>query len=106
MQLQAARRARRTGKAPALCQDWDTRDEESRLAFLRNIPNLGDYVAPGWKPLQDFFVSKIDEYSDGRSLGSRDLAAALKPGLGYGITQEGEFQVYVTSFQRLKVRYE
>ena len=84
-----------------------------------NIPNLGDYVPPGWRrvSLSDKIgctdrrgISRdLDAYFvDASGMGQPDepaltlaqFAAVLEPGKGYATVSEGQFQVHVGVYER------
>jgi len=73
------------------------------------FPNIGDYTPPGWERVEgaEWFVDKTGWGSEGEpALTVRGFQAALveyvreNPRHGYAITEEGQFQVYVTAFRK------
>jgi len=76
---------------------WDKAEIESFPPFP--FPLLGDYVAPGWKMIHEYFVDSSGfGTEDEPALTAEAFIKLLKPGRGYGITGEGQFQVYVGEF--------
>jgi hypothetical protein len=64
------------------------------------FPNLGDYVPPGWVKTNEYFVNSSGwGASDEPALTARQFIEKLQPGLGYAITEVGQFQLYVGEFK-------
>lgn len=117
---QAARRAAKVRKQP---QMFDARDLERAakgdFSGIAGIPNLGSYLPKGWKrvSLKDeegthgvymgdnsgfgaYFVDKSGWGSPGEpAMTVKELARRMKPGLGYAMVEEGQFQVKVGVFK-------
>lgn len=119
-QAEAAAQAARNKLEPYLAEA----DDVGRLDRLRRIPNLGTYLPTGW--------ARVDASSfghdNGRGAGSvdgvpyyfvdksgfgtpcepaltaRQFADRVKPGYGYAIVEEGQFQVGIGMFKRLPNR--
>lgn len=82
-----------------------------------NIPNLGDYVPPGWRrvSLSDKIGYRgydrgLDAFwVDSSGMGAADepaltlnqFAAVLESGKGYAVVSAGEFQLYVGVYERV-----
>lgn len=83
-------------------------DCRAKPEWVRDIPNLGDYVPKGWELDADAdddglaFVDKAGNGDGGRSMSLADLIEWLRPGYGYGIVEEGMFQLYVGRFKRIE----
>lgn len=90
---EAGRRAAQAQRLPYVIANQEEIDSYDRLPF----PNLGYYVPTGWRETQRFFLDKSGR-GDGLALGLRELKARLKPGCGYAIVEEGEFQAYTGEF--------
>lgn len=68
---------------------------------LRRIPNLGDWTPDGWTEVERYFVDKSGFGRDGEpALTAQKFAKRIKPGLGFGIVEEGQFQIYIAAFAR------
>lgn len=100
------RKAKRLGKAPLVFKTDADVDER-----FGQIPNLGNYTPKGWRHLEgrDLFVDKSGfgaEYELALTVdGYRARLKALRlenPHYGFGIVQEGQFQVYIGVFERAK----
>lgn len=101
---QSGRRARKLGKTPLVFSGKEAIETE-----VRGIPNLGEYVPKGWEHLEgrDLFADKTGWGSESEpALTFRGLCEELgrryeeDPAYGYGIVEEGEFQIYVGTFKR------
>lgn len=84
-----------------------------------NIPNLGDYLPATWARVnlatawgsrrgldEDMNALFVDKSGVGRpgepALTLDEFLEALRPGYGYAIVEEGQFQVYVGVFEHPK----
>ena len=70
------------------------------------FPNLGDFNPPGWEQTQSWFCDKTGwGRSDELALTWEQLKKRLQcyimenPTHGFAITEEGQFQLYVTAFR-------
>lgn len=65
------------------------------------FPNLGDYCPPNWEREETYFVDKWGLGRDDEpALTIPRFCQLLKPGKGYAIIEEGEFQVIVGEFTK------
>ena len=63
------------------------------------FPNLGYYRPKGWELVGEYFVDSSGFGRDDEPALSIDqFLEKLKVGYGYGLIEEGEFQVYVGEF--------
>jgi hypothetical protein len=99
---QAGKKARKRGKSPFVPAGPENVENWPPFPF----PNLGDFNPPGWEQTQSWFVDKT-------GLGERWEPAltwqqlknelqeyiAENPGHGFAITEEGQFQLYITAFR-------
>ena len=100
---QAARKARKRGKTPFVPDGPEMVENWPPFPF----PSLGDFDPPGWERTEDsWFVDKSgwgrhdepaltweqfkDQFQD---------YVADNPSHGFAISEEGEFQLYVTAFR-------
>jgi hypothetical protein len=102
LEEEAAKKAKRTKKRPLV-----PADAASVPDVIRGIPNLGSYVPPGWKKVEDLFVDKSGlggENEPAMTLGKLVswVQHHVDRGYGYGLTSEGQFQVYVGVFEPLE----
>ena len=92
----AAQIAEENGVEPLEYIDGDTPE------VLQGMPFLGDYVPYGWEMEEEFFVDSSGFGQPGeRALTYDQFAEKCKHGYGYGITQAGQFQVYIGEFRRV-----
>jgi hypothetical protein len=114
---EAAREARKAHKVPRMFTA-----EEIAAGTVRDIPNLGGYLPRGWCRVSleqehsenprgiymgdnggrgAYFVDK--GWSSGRNepaLAIDEFIERMQPGVGYGIVEEGQFQVKVGAFSK------
>lgn len=113
---EAARAAKRAGKQPRVFSaDELIRAKEGDRSAIRGIPNLGTLLPKGWKRVKltegrgvyegdnegfgAFFVDKSGCGGPGEpAISLPELIEQLRPGLGYGMVEEGQFQVKVGAF--------
>ncbi len=104
---QAARRAAKAKATPLVIEGEDMPDTPRMLQYLRNMPNIGSYRPKGWKLAEHQLVDKSGwGCEDEPALTVRGLLAwvrSMGPGNGYAIIEEGQFQVVVGRFERVKV---
>lgn len=63
------------------------------------FPNIGDYVPKGFKEIDTAFVDSSGFGESGEpALTVDQLKKWLEPGYWYAITEEGQFQVYISKF--------
>lgn len=108
MSRDAAKDARKAGKEP-----WHPETlEDITLENLRRIPNLGDYTGNhatwhGWKKTDlEWFVDSSGFGTEGEAaMTPQQLVKELRdhfsknPTAGYGITECGQFQIYIAAFE-------
>jgi len=69
------------------------------------FPNIGSYRPKGWRLVDRHFVDKSGYGSPHEpALTIQRFLRVLKPGMGYAIIEEGEFQCYVGEFRQLEKR--
>lgn len=95
-------RAKRHGVKP-----WHPETvEDITYQNLRRIPMLGDYTPRGYERTEVWFVDKTGMDTRGPAMSPESLVAKLReyqlqyPHASYAITEEGQFQLYVTAFLR------
>lgn len=76
------------------------------------LPNLGDYIPPYWEEVRDEDGDLVQAFVDKTGMGSEnEPAMTIKQflawlhehcgkGIGFGIVEEGQFQIYVGKFRR------
>ena len=65
------------------------------------FPNIGSYRPKGWELVEEYFVDKTGFGADDEpALTIQGFLKVLKPGMGYAIIEEGEFQCYVGEFKK------
>jgi hypothetical protein len=105
---QAAKKARKSRKTPFVPDG--PKEVENWPPFP--FPLLGDYDPPGWERTGDtWFCDKSGWGEPGEpALTWEQLKNQLQdyiaehPGHGFGITEEGQFQLYVTAFRPIEDR--
>jgi len=98
---QAARKARKRRRTPFVPAGPEA------VEGWPPFPSLGDYDPPGWERTEEsWFVDKTGwGRNDEPALTLEQLKRQLQeyivvnPGHGFGITEEGQFQLYVTAFR-------
>lgn len=64
-------------------------------------PNFGYYRPQGWKEVGIYFVDTSGFGTEGGvAITSKQFIASVKEGNGYAITEEGQFQIYITEFKK------
>jgi hypothetical protein len=108
-QLEAAREARKAHKQPFV---FFNEDEVAALFDRKTrgqFPNLGSYVPKGWKLVDRLFCDKYGWGSDHEpAMTTEQLRARIKSllkentgkTLGFGIEEEGEFQLYLGVYEK------
>lgn len=101
METEARKKAAKAGAKPFVI--WE-QDLALGRKLLGSFPFIGDYVPPGWIPVADFFVDSSGMGQPGEAALTIDeflevVAASI--GSGFAITSAGQFQVYVTRFERV-----
>jgi hypothetical protein len=99
---QAARKARKRGAKPFVPAGPENVDNWPPFPF----PNLGDYDPPGWERTEEsWFVDKTGWGEPWEPALTWDRLKdqlreyiAQNPGHGFGIVEEGEFQLYIGAF--------
>ena len=65
------------------------------------FPSLGDHRPEGWELIESHFVDSSGFGRPGESaLTVEAFVKKLKPGMGYAIIEEGQFQLHVGEFKR------
>jgi hypothetical protein len=96
LSAKAARKAARTKGTPLLVEREDVIDKTTLFEHLRQMPFLGTYEPEGWNKVEELFVDSSGFGApDEPAMTQEQFLKAVKPGLGYAITEAGEFQVYV-----------
>lgn len=103
---QQTRKARHLHKRPKTIRKYTGQNFRE---FIRTIPFLGDYVAEGWErdeKIEPLFVDKSgygadDEPALSLNQFKRKLDSFLASGdnFGFGIIEEGEFQIYIAVYR-------
>ena len=91
-------------------EPWVPSEQFVKLGrFPRMIPNLGYHEPGGWTKLEDpWFIDKSGMDKSGPALSIDSFHkqwleyAKEHPSRGYAITEEGQFQVYVSAFEPKK----
>jgi hypothetical protein len=98
---QAAARAARNHQTPFIMEQEDL-DETGRV--LRHIPFLGNYLPKGFEKVDEYFVDSSGFGKEGEpALTFRQFCAKVRQngsGYGYGITEAGQFQVYIGVYSK------
>ncbi len=104
---EAARRARRKKIVPLVLAEPEDVDRLGTLGH--RIPNLGDHRPKGWKLVDQWFCDKQGFGGEGEpALTLRQLKERMKERLadgelyGYGMIEEGEFQVMLGVFEKVE----
>lgn len=125
-QAEAAAQAARNKLEPYLAEA----DDVGRIDRLRHIPSIGGYLPDGWERVDpseigphrtrpfagtigktsetDREVSKYWVDSSGMggpdemAMPAQEFADLVKPGYGYAIVEEGQFQIGIGVFRRVK----
>lgn len=97
----AAYKSRRLGRVPYVIPD-----QEMIETFRRNgqVPFcfLGDYCPEGWEMIDTLFCDSSGWGSESEpALTFNQMCDRLKPGLGYAVIEQGQFQCYVGVFRKL-----
>lgn len=113
---EAGEQAEQCGKQPlVLTQAEIGRLKKGDIAGIRGMPNLGTFLPQGWARVKlgkehgvytddnegygAFFVDSSGFGKTGEAaLSLREFVGKLKSGLGYGIVEEGQFQVKIGAF--------
>jgi hypothetical protein len=98
-----ARKAARVKRRPYVPFDVEEVDRMETFPF----PNIGSYKPAGWRKVADWFVDKTGwGAEDEPALTLNQFRAAVRewvekhPGDGFAITEEGQFQIYVSAFRK------
>jgi len=107
MSRKAARKASREKKVPTVVEQDDITGYKRLLAEGRTprfaFPQLGDFCPKGYVPTGvDLFVDSSGFGGPGEpALTVEAFVNALKPGLAYGVTDVGQFQLWCREFRRV-----
>jgi hypothetical protein len=94
MSAKAARKAKASGKKPALFQKG-----MDALQFCRSIPNLGGYTPKGYMLFTTYMVDSSGMgSSDEPALTISQFCDSLKDDVYYGIIETGQFQIVMGEF--------
>lgn len=104
LNAQAGRKARRNGVKPKQF----TADELHLLRVgdltpFKRIPKTGDHCPKGWRVVQDHFVDSSGFGQPGELAMTPQAFARVvvsRPDSAWGLGEEGQFQLYVTEFER------
>ena len=67
-----------------------------------NCPHLGDYIPEGWVEIEELFVDSSGFGSENEpALTTDQFLEKVKGGLGYAVSEAGQFQVFVRVFKRV-----
>lgn len=92
------RKAAKSGKEPY--ELWP--GEVNRMPPFP-FPNIGDYRPTGWELVDTLLCDKSRFGSPSEpALTVAQLLERLRPGFGYAIIEEGQFQVVVGEFEHVK----
>lgn len=91
--------AEANGTLPYVIRSQDDLDRIERERHFP-FPNIGSWEPVGWEPTEkELFCDKMGvEPGDGIALSPTELLAQLEVGKAYAITEEGQFQLYVTEY--------
>jgi len=65
-------------------------------------PRIGDFTPKGWKEVDELFVDMTGFGSDDEpALTKTQFTNKIQEGLGYGISEVGQFQCYIRVFDRV-----
>ena len=97
----AAAKAARQGKRPFMVEAEDLSDWKAGKFTTLPFPFLGDFVPKGWEVTAEYFVDSSGfGREDEPALTIRQFINKLQVGHGYAITQAGQFQVYISEYQK------
>ena len=97
MSRESAEKAAAAHKEPFMM--WEG-DAETFPPFP--FPNIGDHRPEGWELVESLFCDSSGFGSSGEAaLTVEQLKERLKPGFGYAIIEEGQFQAYIGEFRKL-----
>ncbi len=95
-----AERAAKRGSVPFMvwAEDLPRWKSGKPLPF----PNIGSYEPPGWREVRRLFCDKSGFGGPGElALTMEEMLDQLKPGMGYAIVEEGQFQIYLGEFEKV-----
>lgn len=65
-------------------------------------PNFGYYRPNGWEVVNEYFVDSSGLGSESEpALTVGQFLAKVRKGYGYAITEEGQFQIYISEFKKV-----
>ena len=95
----AAIEAAREGRLPLVFEREDLTNPKTAKRHARHIPNLGQHRPEGWTPIRALFMDKSGWGAPSEPALTFDaFLRELRPGRGYALTEEGQFQAYITEF--------
>ena len=69
---------------------------------VKACPFLANYLPEGYEVINTFFVDKSGFGKEGElALTFNQFLGKVKKGYGYGIKEEGQFQVYINEYRRI-----
>ena len=75
--------------------------DEDVVEALRGMPDLGDHRPKGWILTRVFFVDSSGYGEKGEAaMTIEDFAEQAVAGRGYGLIEQGQFQVHIGEFAR------
>ena len=105
MSRERAAEACELGHVPFIVEKEDKEHWEDFGVTSFPFPNIGDYIPDGWEMERDLMVDSSGMGSDSEpALSIAQLVRELKPGKGYAIIEEGQFQLYLGEFTPPKYR--
>ncbi len=102
MQQDAHQQAADEGKTPYFVEQEDIDAWRAGRSLPFPFPNIGTYDPPGFTAEGDalFVDSSGFGADDEPALSLSQMLDELRPGFGYAIVCEGQFQIYIQSFRR------
>jgi len=102
MNREAGETARDEGCGPYVFSPIDLRNlKDGDLSPLRKVPRIGDYEPEGWIKTDSYFVDSSGFGGAGEpALTASQFAQKVEPGVGYGIGEVGQFQIYIDAFEK------
>jgi len=109
MSAEAGAQAAQRGLYPKMFWDYELADAKAQVergeipALLKQIPLLGDHIPKGWEIEEELFCDASGfGQEDEPALTVRQFVNKLDAAHGYGITDRGQFQLYIGVFTKVK----
>ena len=102
MESESAKRAAKDKKEPYM---WQKEDNEVYGPGKKGypFPDIGNYTPKGWERVNTHFVDSSGLGAENEPALTHDrFHSILKPGKGYAIISQGQFQVHVGEFKKRK----